>query len=322
MEEMPIRAKEIREATRIDPILSQVLKYTLEGWPAHLSQSQSELKPYLSQKEHLSVEQGCVLFDYRVIVPTTFQDRLLNELHSDHPGMCRMKALARCYVWWPSLNKDIESKVKSCSVCLAVQNTPQCAPLHPWQYPSRIWHRLHIDFAQKGRTIFLVVVDSYSKWLEIFEMKSTTAESTCNTLRTLFVAYGLPEEVVLDNRPQFAATVFKNFLKKNGVKQTLVAPYHPASNDAAERLVQILKRSLEKQVLESHNSLSVSHKLANFLFACRNTPHTVTGETPALMFLKRSPRTRLSLLHPNVAEAVESQRQRQQKCHGSLKRSL
>ena len=144
----------IREATRIDPILSQVLKHTLEGWPAHLSQSQSELKPYLSQKEHLSVEQGCVLFGYRGIVPTTFQDGLLNELHSDHPGMCRMKALARCYVWWPSLNKDIESKMKSCSVCRAVQNTPQCAPLHPWQYPSRIWQRLHIDFVQKGRTIF------------------------------------------------------------------------------------------------------------------------------------------------------------------------
>ena len=137
-------------------------------------------------------------------------------------------------------------------------------------------------------------------------MKSTTAENTCNTLRTLFAAYGLPEEVVSDNGPQFTAAVFKNFLKKNGVKQTLVAPYHPASNGAAERLVQILKRSLEKQVLESHNSLPVSHKLANFLFAYRNTLHIVTGETPALMFLKRSPRTRLSLLHPNVAEAVES----------------
>ena len=157
---------------------------------------------------------------------------------------------------------------------------------------------------QKRRTILLVVVDSYSKWLEIFEMKSTTADSTCNMLRTLFGAYGLPEEVVSDNRTQFTAAVFKNFLKKN---RALVAPYHPASNGAAERSVQILKRSLGKQVLESHNSLSVSHKLVNFLFAYRNTPHTVTGKTPALMFLKQSPRTRLSLLHPNVAEAVESQ---------------
>ena len=255
LEEMPIGAKEIREATKVDPVLSQVLKYTLEGWPRELNQTLSELRPYFNHKEHLSVEQGCILLGYRVIVPTKFHDRLLRELHSDHPGICKMKALARCYLWWPSLDKDIETKTKSCSVCCAVQNTPQSAPLHPWKWPSRIWQRLYIDFAQKGRTNFLVVIDSYSKWLEVFEMRSTSAESTCDTLRTLFASFGLPEEIVSDNGPQFTSSVFKFFLKRNGVKQTLTPPYHPASNGAAKRSVQILKRSLEKQVLHSKDIL-------------------------------------------------------------------
>ena len=91
---------------------------------------------------------------------------------------------------------------------------------------------------------------------------------------------------------------FRNFLKNNGVKQALVAPYHPASNVAAERSVQILKRSLEKQVLESKNSLLVSHKLANFLYAYRKIPRTVTGEIPALLFLKQSSITCLLLCFP------------------------
>ena len=213
-------------------------------------------------------------------------------------------------------------KVKSCTICRAVQNTPPRAPLQPWQFPSRIWQRLHIDFAQKGRTIFLVVIDSFSKWLEVFEMRSTTAENTCATLRTLFASYGLPEEVVSDNGPQFTSAVFKEFLKNNGVKQTLTPPYHPASNGAAERSVQILKRSLEKQVLQSEDALSVSHKLANFLFAYRNTPHTVTGETPASLFLKRNPRTQLSLLNPNIAETVERQQSNQQKYHDGANQKL
>ena len=136
-------------------------------------------------------------------------------------------------------------------------------------------------------------------------MRSTTAENTCATLRTLFAFYDLPEEVVSDNGPQFTSAVLKEFLKNNGVKQTLTPHYHQASNCAAERSVQILKRSLEKQVLQSKDALSVSHKLANFLFAYRNTPHTVTGETPVSLFLKRNPRTRVSLLHPNIAETVE-----------------
>ena len=79
-------------------------------------------------------------------------------------------------------------------------------------------------------------------------MSSTTAENMSATLWTLFASYGLPEEVVPDNGPQFTSAVFKEF-KNNGVKQTLTPPYHLASNGAAERSVQILKRSLEKQVL-------------------------------------------------------------------------
>ena len=72
LEEIPIRAKDISDATRVDPVLSQVLKYTLEGWPRTLNQSQSELKPFFNQKEHLSVEQNCILLGYRVIIPTKF----------------------------------------------------------------------------------------------------------------------------------------------------------------------------------------------------------------------------------------------------------
>ena len=75
-------------------------------------------------------------------------------------------------------------------------------------------------------------------------------------------------------------------------------------------------------MLHSGDRLFTSCKLANFLFTYRNTPHTVTGETPASMFLKRRPRTRLSLLHPNTAESVEKQQQNQQKYHDPVNRKL
>ena len=208
------------------------------------------LMPYYYRKDQLTTEQGCILWGFRVVIPEKFRERLLNQIHEEHPGICKMKALARCYLWWPTLDKDIETKVKACAVCAAVRNIPPTAPLHSWQWPARIWQRLHIDFAQKSNHTFLVIIDSHSKWLEVFNMRSTTAEKTCEVLRTLFASYGLPEEIVTDNGPQFISTVFKTFLRQNGVKQTLVPPYHPASNGAAERSVQILKRSLEKQVLQ------------------------------------------------------------------------
>ena len=71
---------------------------------------------------------------------------VLQELHDGHLGMTRMKGLARMYVWWPGLNKEIEDLVLTCSQCQANQPVPPAAPLCPWSWPARLWSRLHADY--------------------------------------------------------------------------------------------------------------------------------------------------------------------------------
>ena len=120
-----------------------------------------------------------------------------------------------------------------------------------------------------------------------------------------------------DYEPQFVSHEFSNFMKMNGIKHTLTPPYHPASNGAAERSVQILKQALRKQVVSHHEGqpiLTIEHRLANFLFRNRNTPHTVTGVPPAELFLKRQPHVRFSNLLPSVEKQVNGQ-QAKQKLH-------
>ena len=90
------------------------------------------------------------------------------------------------------------------------------------------------------------MVDSHSKWLEVIPMKTTTYEKTIDVLRKLFSYHGLCKEIVSDNGPQFVSHVFKSFCEANGIKHTRVVPYHPQSNGAAERCVQIAKNSLKK----------------------------------------------------------------------------
>lgn len=77
-------------------------------------------------------------------------------------------------------------------------------------------------------------------------------------LRSLFTVYGLPEELVSDNSPQLVSREFTQFLERNGIKNTAVPAYHPASNGAAERSVQILKQVLMKDVLEAEEDSSVT----------------------------------------------------------------
>ena len=115
------------------------------------------------------------------------------------------------------MDSDIESLISSCLVCKAVQPEPQKAPLHPWSYATRPWERIHIDYAEKKGRYYLIVVDSYSKWLEVFSMNSMTAGKTIERLRSLFARYGLPEILVSDNGGQFTSEEFSKFLKKNGI---------------------------------------------------------------------------------------------------------
>ena len=89
-----------------------------------------------------------------------------------------------------------------------------------------------------------MVVDAYSKWPEVVMMNSTTTGATIEVMRGLFSRYGIPLQIVSDNSPQFRSAEFQHFLKTNGVKHVRVAPYHAASNGAAERMVQSFKRSL------------------------------------------------------------------------------
>ena len=81
-----------------------------------------------------------------------------------------------------------------------------------------------------------------------------------------------------DSGPQFVSNEFAEFMHKNGIKHTLTPPYHPQSNDAAERAVRIVKEALVKQVLEGNKSRSINRRLADFLLRYRTTPNSSNTE--------------------------------------------
>ena len=112
IESLPVTATDLAKATRTDPILSQVYASTQKGWPAQVN---IELQPFYTRREELTtVEAGCVLWGTTVIIPSKLRQKLLDELHWDHPGTTKMKSVSCSYFWWPKLDRDIESLVKAC----------------------------------------------------------------------------------------------------------------------------------------------------------------------------------------------------------------
>ena len=132
--------------------------------------------------------------------------------------MNKTKAIARSYVYWPNLDRDIETMVNECEACAKVKNNPIAAPAFVWTFPSNPWERIHIDFAEYQGLKYLLLIDAFSKWPEIIPMKTTTAEKTTDVLRQIFAIHGLPMTLVSDNGPPFTSSEFENFLTTNGIK--------------------------------------------------------------------------------------------------------
>lgn len=309
MSTLPVNADKIKEWTDKDPLLSRVRKLILTGWPAW--SKDVELRPYYSRKLELSCEDGCVLWGTRVIIPPQGRNQVLNQLHSAHAGISRMKSLGRSFVWWPNFDADLESFVQNCSECQTVRNKPAEAPLHPWEWPDKPWSRLHIDYAgpMMGK-MFLIVVDAHSKWLEVCPCASATSAVTIEMLRHIFSTHGLPDIVVSDNGTCFTSSEFQKFMHANGIVHVKTAPYHAASNGMAERAVQVFKNGIR-----TITGKTLSCKLARFLFRYRTTPQTTTGVSPAELLMGRKLRSDLDMLFPGVKSNVAAKQEQQKLYH-------
>ena len=305
---IPVTADQIKQWTNNDPVLSRVRNLLLKGWQ---NTADENLKPFQKRRDELSVQAGCVLWGSRIIIPPPGRRKVIEELHEGHPDATRMKMLARSFVWWPQIDRDLEDTVKTCDACQHSRHLPPVAPLQPWEWPQKPWVRLHADYAGPflGH-MFFILVDSHSKWMEVKPTNAATTTSTISHLRSIFATHGLPEMLVTDNASIFTSEEFTLFTKQNGIRHVTSAPYHPASNGLAERAVQTFKEFMKKTSGDSLNT-----RVSRFLFQYRISPHSTTGISPAELLLGRRPRSRLDLMLPDISSQVHQKQQTQKVNH-------
>ena len=303
VDHMGAKAAQIREWSAKDPVVAAVIRYVKFGWPDQVPEA---LAVYQNRRDELSLQDGCLLWGSRVVVPPRGRPLLLNVLHSGHPGVCSMKRLARGYVWWPGLDAQIEQLVASCDSCQQHRPRQREVPMSPWSFPSRPWERVHIDYAGpvEGRML-LVVVDVYSKWIDVHITTTTSAAVTIERLRQSFSTHGLPAVLVSDNAAAFTGEEFTTFLSRNGIKHMLSPPRHPASNGQAEAAVKVVKAALAKD----GGGGSLSTRLARFLLAYRVRPHSTTGRAPCDLLMGRMLSSHLDLLRPDLRREVQEKQE-------------
>jgi len=130
------------------------------------------------------------------------QQEILQKLHEGHQGIVKTQLRARTSVWWPGVSKQIQRFIQNCNTCCK-NFQAQIEPLIPTELPSRPWQKLGSDlFEYKGAT-YILVVDYFSRYVEILKLSSTTLTSIIVALKTVFSRHGIPETLVTDNGPQY-----------------------------------------------------------------------------------------------------------------------
>ena len=229
--------------------------------------------------------------------------------HEGHLGIVKLKQRCRDVVWWPGIDREIETLVKDCTACLLSGKTRAPAPpppMQPLDWPSKPWEHLQLDICGKLHGVphhqrFLVVVyNLHSKWPEAAPVGSVTAKVLVDILDSLFTRWGLPERITTDNGPQMVSHELSSYLEGKGICHIPTAFYNPAANGGVERLNQSLKNGIRAHLAQG---CTLTTSLLQTLLHYRATRHATTGVSPASLMLGRELQLPLDRFRPTAAWA-------------------
>ena len=288
----------IKRATAEDPVLSQVVQYTVEGWPKYAKDVPFELRAYHEARNHLSVSEGLLIYDSRIAIPETLRMEMLNRIHDGHMGVTKSRERARSCIWWPGISEDVRQKVEKCGFCQEHRPAQTREPLISTKMPERPWERVAADLCMLKNRNYLVVSDYFSRFIEVAYLGlNTKSLPVIAKIKAIFARWGIPLEVVTDNGPQFDSSDFENFATEYGFDHITSSPTYAQSNGAAESAVKIAKKLLQQE-----------DPYRAFL-AYRNTPIAATGRSPAELLVGRQLRTTLPVLPLQASHELSLYRQ-------------
>lgn len=285
---MSSRMDALRKHQAEDGICSGLLRFCEKGWPENVSKVPVHLREYWKERGNITVCDGFLLKDRRIIIPSLMRREVLQQIHEGHQGIGRCKARARDAVWWPTLNSEIEQLVTSCEKC-AQTRVQRSEPLIATPTPNRPWQRVGADLFELDGTHYIIVVDYYSRFPEVISLSSTTSTAVIAAVKSTFARHGIPDVFVSDNGPQFSSRVFAEFAQTYGFHHITSSPGYPQSNGEAEHMVRTMKDLFTKSK-DPHMALLVY----------RDTPGA-SGYSPSQLLMGR----RLQTTVPKMPDTLQ-----------------
>ena len=298
------KADEWKRETDSDPVLSRLREVVLNGWAENRAELAPELREYWNFRDELCICDGLLMKGDRLITPSSLRREMLDKIHSSHLGVEKCINRARETVYWPGVCEQIKEKVAKCEICNKYRNCQMKEPLLPYPVPDRPWQVLTADLFVLPQGKFVLLVDYYSKYFELTQLKDSTSATVINCLQHHMSRHGIPEILYSDNGPEFSSLEFRRFAKAYEFHHVTSSPRFPQSNGLAERTVQTAKKLLKKAYEDKKDPYLAILEL-------RNTPIPGVGLSPTQLLMGRRTRSiipiKSTLLTPMTYNTKEVQ---------------
>jgi len=204
-------------------------------------------------------KDGLMLKEGKVYIPKDEKLRAeVIRLHHDmpvggHGGQWKTAELVTRNFWWPGVTREVKRYVEGCDACQRNKNRtqPPAGKLMPNSIPEKAWTHISADFIMKlplaqGYDAILVVVDRLTKMAHFVPTtERTSAEGLARLFRdNIWKLHGLPDSIISDRGPQFAAGIMKELNHMLGIETKLSTAFHPQTDGQTERMNQELEQYL------------------------------------------------------------------------------
>ena len=238
--------------------------------------------------------------ELQIVLPIQLVNGVLEAFHAGpsggHFNARKLTKTIQRRFWSPGLGAAAAAFCENCERCstrnaptpkprAAMGNLVAKAPLEK----VAIDLLTHLPETEDGYKHLLVVVDHFTKWVEVYPLKTQEAGEVAAVLVNEFISrWGVPQSFHSDQGANFCGTVFKEMCRLLGIDKTQTSPGWPAGNGVCERVNRVILDMLARYLDQNHRAWK--EHLPLLLLGYRSAVHDSTGFSPYLLMMGREPR--------------------------------
>lgn len=239
-------SERIKNKINADETMKILKKTILMGWPHNINNVPKVIREYWTFRDELSTDNDVIVKGQQMLIPKGMQEEVITQIHQGHLGINSCLRRARDSVFWPGMTAQIHKLVEECHVCQSKQKDNAKTPLAIKETASKPWQFVASDIFFYLRNPYLLIVDEYSGFIDVHELKNETTQEVIKACKISFATHGVPETLKSDNGTQYTSQAFTSFTRSWNFNHITSSPYYSQSNGLAEKAVQTIKNLMKK----------------------------------------------------------------------------